>query len=392
MILFVHSRQESQDSRKMKNRPIKIMYLIDYLYGTTGGTERQVFELINNLDREICEPYLTVFRFMPYLRAHGFPCDIKVLNIHKLAAPSTFFRLLVFSRFIQRNNIDLVHIFFNDASVATPLFCRIGGAKVISSRRDMGFWYTPGKLAALRLSNLFLDKIVANCNAVRENVYRMEHFPLNRIQVIYNGHDEKRFQQPPFEQLRNELNIGERDPIIGMVSNLYEIKRPHDLLTAFKSILVHHPAAHVVFVGGGELEITRMTKVANDLGVEDKVRFIGRIEDPVPIIKHFDVCVLCSETEGLSNAIIEYMGCGKATVCTDAGGNGELIQDGFNGYVVPVGDTQAMAERIITLIANPELKKTYEANARAIFSQGLFYVKAMVDAHMKLYMEEIKAG
>jgi len=376
----------------MRDKPIKIVYLMDYFHGTTGGTERQLLELIGNLDRERCEPYLTFFRSMPYMDSHAFPCDVKVLDIHRLAKPSTLVRLLNFSRFIRKNHIDLVQIFFNDASVAAPFFCKIGGAKVISSRRDMGFWYTPGKLAALRFSNMFVDMMVTNCSAVQENVSRFEHFPKNKISVIYNGHDENRFLQPPVDQFRKKWNIGEGDSVIGMVSSLYEIKRPHDLLAALKNILIKQPSAHVVFVGGGELEITRVTKVARELGVEEKVRFIGKVEDPVPIIKHFDVCILCSESEGLSNAIIEYIGCGKATVCSDVGGNAELIHDGYNGFIIPVGDVGALAERIIRLIENPALRKQLEANAKVFFSENCFSIRSLVEKHMFMYTELMKGN
>jgi glycosyltransferase involved in cell wall biosynthesis len=327
---------------------------------------------------------------MPYLNTHAFPCEVKVLDIHKLAAPSTFARLIKFSNFVREHKINLVHIFFNDAALVAPFFCKLGGAKVISSRRDMGFWYTKGKINILRFSNLFVDKIVANCAAVRDNVSRYERFPKDKIEIIYNGHDMGRFLQPELDGFREQWNIGRNDLIIGMVGNMYQIKRPQDLLTASKIILKRFPTAKIVFVGGGELEITRVKKQAQDLGVDDNIRFVGRVDDPVPFIKHFDVCILCSESEGFSNAIIEYMGCGKATVCTDTGGNAEMIINDYNGFVVKVGDVEALAEGILCILEMPSLKEQLETNAKTSFLEGNYTVQSMVKTHTCLYDELIK--
>ena len=77
--------------------------------------------------------------------------------------------------------------------------------------------------------------------------------------------------------------------------------------------------------------------LAGKLGVGGRVIFTGGVERPSRYIRRFDVAVLCSESEGFSNAIIEYMADARPVVCTDTGGNPELVRDGVNGYLVPVG-------------------------------------------------------
>ena len=140
----------------MHQKPIKVMYLIDYFDGPYGGTERQLYELIKGLDKKLFQPHLAIFRHTSFTKDKtiSFPCPIIELNINKLATPDTLLKLLKFSQRIRREDFRLVHIYFNDAAISLPLFCKMGGARVISSRRDMGFWYTTRNLLALKVSTL----------------------------------------------------------------------------------------------------------------------------------------------------------------------------------------------------------------------------------------------
>src|SRR3989337_3468325 len=183
----------------MHQKPIKVMYLIDFFGGPYGGTERQLYELIKGLDKKIFQPHLAIFRHTSFTEdktAH-FPCPITALNISKLTSLDSLLKLLKLSRHIRSEDFRLVHIFFNDAAISLPLFCKMGGARVISSRRDMGFWYTTRNLLFLKISNLLVDRIVANSNAVKDNVNKKEGFPNDKIDVIYNGYREEQFRFPP---------------------------------------------------------------------------------------------------------------------------------------------------------------------------------------------------
>src|SRR6058998_2735812 len=158
----------------MREAPIRLMYLIDYYYSPRGGTEGQLLELLKTLDRKRFEPCLTVLRSTAYLRKNLLPCPVHVLNVTKIVSRNCLKRLLQLTRIIREARVQLVHILFNDASMIAPVFCKMGGAKVVVSRRDLGLWYTPAKLAVLKVSNLFVDQMVANSFAVKDNVHRSE--------------------------------------------------------------------------------------------------------------------------------------------------------------------------------------------------------------------------
>ncbi|MBZ5538260.1 MAG: glycosyltransferase [Acidobacteriia bacterium] len=373
----------------MRNAPIKVIYLMDFLGGSGGGTENQLLQLINRLDRGRFDPSLRVFRSTPFVEEKAFPFPVKVLNIPNLLRWNTLKQLLRLKDFIRESDTKIVHILFNDASIVAPFFCKMGGARVIVARRDMGFWYDWSNLALLRLSNLCIDRLVANSEAVRKNAIRKEGISSKKSLVIFNGHDRERFEAPPSSDFRGAIGIGRDDPIVGMVGRLTTIKRQSDLIRAYKIVQESHPHLHLVFIGD-DREKSSLMELARTLGLLERVHFLGSVQETIPIIKHFTVGVHCSESEGLSNAVIEYMGCGKPVVCTRAGGNPELVEDGHNGYLVEVGDVEGLADRIIRVLSDPSLAREIGLRAqKRIFEE--FSVDRMANAYMKLY-EDLANG
>ena len=364
--------------------PMKILYVMDALeWGeTAAGTEGQLVQLLTHLDRDRFEPHLAVFRPTAYTASgRTFPCPLTVLDIPKLLDPRSVMKLARLSGHIRSRGFQVVHVFLNDASISAPIFCRIGGARVIVSRRDMGFWYTKAALGALRVSNLFVSRIVTNSDAVRHNVHHREGYPLRRIEVVTNGHDPARFDVAPLDRFRERFNIGAADPIVGMVANFNPWKRHTDLVRAFAQVRRDHPAAHLVLVGTGATTETRA--LARELGMDGAVHIVEGVTEAIPVVKHFTVGVLCSQSEGSSNAVIEYLGSGKPVVCTNVGGNVELVQEGETGFLIAPGDVDALANRITRLLADPTLIAAMGQRARNVALR--FTSHRMAESHMDLY-------
>ena len=374
----------------MSLRGVTVLFVIDYYSGTDGGTERQLLELIRGLSWQGLVPRLAVLQSSEFTRELGESiCPLSTLNIRRLASIGTLYRLIRLGWFIRAERIRLVHIFFNDAALLIPFFAKLGGAKVVVSRRDMGTWYTRTKLRLLRIVNRFVDRIIANSRAVAEHVVRSERAEAGKIRVIYNGYAFERGVDPARPGFRAQLGIGESDPIIGMVANLKPLKRHADALRAFALVRGSHPAAHLVLAGTGNLR-EELQALARDLGTERFVHFLGNPPEVIPVVKHFSVGLLCSESEGFSNALLEYMACGVPTVCTRVGGNVELVREGIDGYLFEVGDVVSLASRIASLLADPMLARRLGENARKTAEN--YTIDRMVSAHLDSYSELLSDG
>lgn len=365
--------------------PEKIVYMIDSFSGPYAGTESQLWYLISELDRGRFEPEIVMLRHSDFsLGEHEWPCPVRVLGIKKILSISGIFQVLKFSQYLRKTDVRILQVFFADASVLGPLLAKLSGVKLVASRRDMGIWYSPAVLAILRMFSSRVDMVIANSYAVKRLVASKERIPENRIQVIYNGLE-------PLETAKNQTRAiadkrtdshKKRNTVIGIVANLRPVKRIDDLLRAFRKMREKIHGAHLVVVGGGDLE-NDLKSLAEELGILDRVEFTGRLDNPSVMIDRFDIAVLCSESEGLSNALMEYLRAGKPVVCTAVGGNQELVKDGWNGFLVRVGDVEALSNALVRIASDKTIYTMLSENAKQSIEDCS--VKAMVNRHMKLY-------
>jgi glycosyltransferase involved in cell wall biosynthesis len=270
------------------------------------------------------------------------------------------------------------------------------GVHVLVSRRDQGFWYTRWNLPLLRVVALFVDRFVANSHAVKCVVQQREWVSGRKISVIYNGFFPRTTNKGGETEAEVLREVPPNVPVVGIVANLRPIKRIDTLIKAFAMVSSKFPDAYLAIVGsnglspyGGSMG-DYLKKMAYRHGIRERVIFTGRVEDPKPYIDRFNVAVLCSESEGFSNSIVEYMQAGRPVVCTDTGGNPELVQDGRNGFLVPVGDTKVLAERILQLIADGALSHRLGEAARETVQSTCTH-KRMVAEHMGCYDEVLLA-
>lgn len=345
--------------------PTKIMYLLDYYAGPQAGTEGQLLKLVQHLDRSRFHPAITVLRSSEYIESTPFSCPVNVLHLTKLASYQAILKVARFAWTLRREGYRLVHCFLNDVSLIGPPFLRMFGIRVVVSRRDMGFWYTAGNLAGLRLVSPFVDSYVANCRAVAGVVQRKEWVPGRKISVIYNGLFPRTGDKRELSQETEASSVFDSGAIVGIVANLKPIKRIEVLIQAIAVVRKQYPGIRLVVIGKdglsnqGRSMREELEGLAGRLGLCDQITFKGAVDDPAPYIKQFAVAVLCSESEGFSNSILEYMQARRPVICTDTGGNPELVQDGKNGFLVPVGDVHTLADRLIRLLADSAMARRF---------------------------------
>lgn len=371
-----------QDNSKNNGHGLKVMYLLDNYRDPFAGTERQLYSLINGLDRNRVSPAMALFRHSSYIENNGFPCPVEVLGIYKLFSLRSLHRMIAFTSRLNKEHYDIVHIFFNDASIIAPVILKLGRLKIIISRRDMGFWYNWLNLAVLNVNRFFVDAAVTNCEAVKELTHKKENIPSGRIHVIYNGYDPG--NPPGTSDSGSRISIDRRAErkLIGLVANIRPVKRISDLVHAVSMVRKKYPNIELMIIGGGDS--SELKELAENLGIGNAVHFPGAQPNTPSLIPYFDIAVLCSQSEGLSNALIEYMFCQVPVVCTATGGNIELVIDNETGYLIPVGSTKDLAEKICRLLADPARAEIMARNARN-FVEHLCDQENMLKKYHDLY-------
>jgi glycosyltransferase involved in cell wall biosynthesis len=369
------------------DRKLRLLFILDAFPDPQAGTEGQFWLLFNQLDRAQVDPFIVLLRPSPWLQSRVPQAGIRVLDVTKLKSVTSLRRILATVRWARRSGFDVAHIFFNDSALVFPPLLSLAGIRVIVSRRDLGFWYTPGILRLLRFNSRFVDAVVANAQAVKTVVSRSEGFDAGKVHVIYNGL--RRNDADVKGDARSEYGIPADAPLLAVVANLRPLKRIGDVIRGLAQ-QTSAPLPHLLVIGedraddAGRSHRAELEALAASLGIAARVHFAGKIEDPMPLLAQSTICLLCSETEGLSNAIIEYMFAGRPVVCTNVGGNAELVQHQDNGLVVDVGDVGAIASALHRLLADRELAARMGASSRSK-ALSLFHPSAMLKAHMRLY-------
>ncbi len=209
-----------------------------------------------------------------------------------------------------------------------------------------------------------------------------------KLNQIYNGVDSKKFSPRPVKshQLFPANFMAKDTIIIGTVGRLAEVKDPLNLLHGFYQ-LRHHPKfaqLRLVFVGHGCL-YEQLKQQVQDYHFASQVWLAGCRSDIADLMNNFDIFVLPSKGEGISNTILEAMACGLPVVATDVGGNRELVQS-TTGQLVVAADPKAIASALQIYIDDPVLRIQHAGEARVRIEQD-FSLSAMVSAYLRIYQK-----
>jgi N-acetyl-alpha-D-glucosaminyl L-malate synthase BshA len=203
------------------------------------------------------------------------------------------------------------------------------------------------------------DGVTAVSEYLKEETERM-FTPKTEIEVIPNFVDTSFFRRLEGDEPRELLGLGTEKVIIH-ISNFRPVKRIRDVLEVFERIAQHVPAT-LLLVGDGPERSESETWV-RDNGLTDKVRFLGKLDDIVPLLSIADLMLMPSNVESFGLAALEAMACGVPVVATDAGGFPEFIQPGKNGYLFPVGDVDGMSRGAIAIIEDEAVWSKFSQSA-----------------------------
>jgi glycosyltransferase involved in cell wall biosynthesis len=335
--------------------------MIDEL--TTAGTETQLVALLDNLDRDRVQPYLCLLRGEDARSRALEPgdCPVLRLDVRSFRHPHTLQAAWRLARFLRRERIDVFQVYFPESTYfGVPVAWLAGVPHILRTRNNLGYWMTPWHRRLGRWCDRLAGGLVANCAACRQAVLQDEGLDPQRVVVLENGVDLSRF---PI----SKILLHEKSPLavrrVGVTANLRPVKGLDVFVQAAAAVARGHPGVRFAVAGEGPLR-PALERQAQELGLGDRFVLLGEVKDIPDFLCGLDVAVLPSRSEGMSNALLEYMAAGKAIVATAAGGNTRLIDDGAHGLLVPPGDAAALARAIARLLEDAKLSQRLAAAAR----------------------------
>ena len=326
-----------------------------------AGTEMHCVELLKAMDRRDFAPYMVLLTANPSDRddLEGPGCEVSRLGVRSLLRPSSLAKLLRLAAELRRRKIDLLQTFSPDSTYFGLLAAKIAGVPVVvRSLRNTGYWMRRRDRLMQSICSPFIDWNIANSEASARSGRCFGVQP-SKLTVIPNGIDVARFQN--LEVARLSSDGGQAH--VGIVANLRPVKNLDLLIDASASLIGEHPGIRITVAGEGP-ERGRLENRIQALGLDRQVTLAGSVNDIPSFLEGLDVAVLCSESEGLPTAVIEYMAAARPIVATSVGGVAELIRHEVTGLLVPSGDWKALAAAIDRLLADRELASRIGRAAR----------------------------
>jgi glycosyltransferase involved in cell wall biosynthesis len=349
---------------------MKILFVIGEL--KTGGTEKQVIGLANELARQGNEVTIALLGdSAPGNARQVIPeVELKILKLKFFLYPlKALSNVPYFIQFIIKRRYDVVQAFLPESVlVCFPLFfifsnssIRIAGVRgtIVMRNIFLQFLY--------RKTLNFADCVICNSLYLKEYVTRNYKIKETKVITIANGLD---------------LPILPREKVltrkIGVVSNFHTYKGYKTLLHSIPS--VKQPVLFLLMGDGPEL--ISMKKLAKELKVENSIRFLGQV-NPNEFLVDCDFAVHPSESEGSSNAILEELSFGLPVIAADIAPNRDLITHGVNGFLAMNKSPSDFASYINVLLDDPNLLNALGNQARKVASSYSWDVG--VEKHLDVY-------
>jgi glycosyltransferase involved in cell wall biosynthesis len=274
-----------------------------------------------------------------------------------------------------------------DASIA----CRLAGlwarVPVVLTATRATLEYLPSVAWWLdRVTARWCQRIIAVSQHTADTVVRVEAIAREKVVVIPNGVDLKRFAPRDVRSARAHWGIGDSAFVVASIGRLTQQKGYGYLLQALAVARKAIPSIICLIAGEGPLRGALEAQV-RALGLEGVCRFLGDVPEIETVFAAADVTVLPSLFEGMPNAVLEAMAMGCPVIATAVGGSTELVRHGETGFLVPPADAAALASALVDMAASPDRRNRLRIRSRevAVAEHG---IDRMVHSVERLYLDE----
>jgi glycosyltransferase involved in cell wall biosynthesis len=337
----------------------KVLFLVNTL--RTGGTERNVASICRHIDRTRFEPEVWVLQnggeWEETVRAAG----VAVRNLDRGWAHSPSFTVRA-ARQIAQTNADLVHVFLPSVgfyaatarfvfNLGKPIIVSVGATTALSQERFLYRWF--GRC---------FDRAIANSASVRE-MLRGFGFQDSKIALIPNGHDCEAYDKPlDRAAIRDTLGVQPNEKMVVFVGRLIDTKRIGDALAAVARVRSLGHRIRFVIVGDGP-ERPELESLSHSLSLDQAVIFAGKRGDVIELLRSADLFLFPSETEGLSNAVIEACLARLPIVACAVPGVADIVRHNEEALLAPPRNPGLLAEALDVCLRQPALAERLAAAA-----------------------------
>ena len=375
-------------SKETETHPKKILFVSPNL--GAGGAQRQTINIANGFHRKGYKVSVFLFHDKGEIK-DSLDENIKIFSppsvpvVKRFKIPWIGYGIIRFFKTVLFEKPDILYS-RHWPKIPMAIIGRILGIKTVCGegnnlkqayfiKEKSLLFYT--RQLGVRLS----DKVVANSESLAREV--KEVFRLNsEVRTIYNGIDIEDIKEKSKEQQSHKW-LGTEIPVIIAVGSLKTQKGFSYLLQAIEIVNRARTTRLIIIGDGNKQELKEFSK---KLSIEDKTDFLSAVANPFPYMMKADVFVCSSLYEGLSNVILEALVLGKPIVSTDhKHGANEIIEDRKSGILVPVGNPQKMADAIIKILEDGELRKSLGKEAEKRSED--FSRDKMISGYEKLFAE-----
>ena len=354
-------------ARNSDPRPLiaHVIHRLDY-----GGLENGVVNVINGLPEDAFRHTIIALTQASDFRRRLKRADVEVHALDKQPGkdPGSYLRLF---RLLRSLRPAVVHT-RNVGTIEAALVSRLAGVRArVHGEHGWDTHDVDGKnrkfRAMRRGANPFIDRFVTVSRELEQWLVDTVGIRSNKVTRICNGVDIERFKPLP-QKPRDVLPTSCFSPgtiAVGSVTRFSEIKDPLNLVRAFV-LARRQPAGaalRLVMFGDGPLR-PQALQLLEEAGESNNAWLPGSRDDVPHLLRELDVFVLGSRREGISNTVLEAMASGLPVVASATGGNLELIEDRVSGFLLPPGDSQAIATVLLDYASNPTLRIEQGAAAR----------------------------
>jgi glycosyltransferase involved in cell wall biosynthesis len=370
--------------------PVPILFTIPNFI--TAGSGQAMINIIERLDRSRFAPAVCVSRsggrLESVLEGLAVPLIVAPFTVPPRPYASLAWRARRAAAVFRPHGFALWHSFHYSDDYTEPLIARAAGARAwVFTKKNMGW----GSRAWL-LRSLLASRIAVQNTDMQARFF--DRWPLrDRARFVPRGVDVVRFDSSPahYSALRHALGIPLNAVVVGCVAHLVPVKGHPTLLNAAARV----PGV-VVLLAGKPLDRAysdALKQQAEELGISDRVHFLGGVDDVAGFLAEIDVAVLPTwarwRMEGCPVALLEALAAGKACVATDIPGSRDIVENGVSGILVPPEDPEALALALQQLASSQDLRQQLGAAARQRIMDS-YRIEREVADHVALYDEVLQ--